>query len=110
VNVANNHLSFITTTIPIQQQNIGRMPSSGTLHHVALHSVHQLLVTANVIPNSPIFVFLMVEALHSSETPILTRVTLRNIPEDDILHSQCRENLKSYTAEHKVVTFAVIVS
>jgi hypothetical protein len=28
----------------------------------------------------------------------LTRTTRRNIPEDDILHSHCRENLKSYIA------------
>jgi hypothetical protein len=29
-------------------------------------------------------------------TEILTRATRRNIPEDDILHSHRRENLKSY--------------
>jgi hypothetical protein len=28
---------------------------------------------------------------------VLTRATLRNIPEDPILHSHRRENLKSYT-------------
>jgi hypothetical protein len=38
----------------------------------------------------------MMEALHSSETSILTRTVWHNIPEDGILHSHHHENLKSY--------------
>jgi hypothetical protein len=45
-----------------------------------------LLVTANVIPNSLLLVTLMMEALHSSKTSVLTRAAQRNIPENGILH------------------------
>jgi hypothetical protein len=51
---------------------------------VFLRSVRWLLVTANVIPSSPILVTLMIEALRSSET----RATRRNITEDGILDAK----------------------
>jgi hypothetical protein len=67
------------------------MVSSGMLRRVALdvrcRSVRRLLVTACVVPSSPIYVTLMKEAPGSSETSVLTTATRRNNPENTILHS-----------------------
>jgi hypothetical protein len=79
------------------------MASSGMLRHVAfertdvsVRSLRRLLVTPNVVPSSPSFITLMMEVLSSSKTSVLTRAKRRHIPEDGILDSHRRENLKSY--------------
>jgi hypothetical protein len=65
-----------------------------TLRHFGLlRNVCRLLVTANVVPSSPILVTPLMEAIRSSETSVLTTVKRRNIPEYAILH--CTINLSS---------------
>jgi pantoate kinase len=88
------------------------MPSSDMLRRVALvrNDVSEELTAsifkvtrinelgkllADVVLSSPILDTLMMEALSFSETSFLTRVIRHNIPEDSIIHSHRRENLKS---------------
>jgi hypothetical protein len=61
-----------------------------------LESTLAVTITADALPSSLIPSCLKMEVILSYETSVLTRTTRRHIPDEDNLHSHCRENLKSY--------------
>jgi hypothetical protein len=73
-----------------------------------LSSVLQSLVTANVIPCSLILFALIMEAIISSETSVITRVTGPHVPEDGVLHSHSCENLRSEDMDTRDIDDGVI--
>jgi hypothetical protein len=75
--------------------SVFRVTRNGELG-TALAVTSNRLVTANIVPSSPVLVTLMMEAIRYSETSVLTRATRHYSPEDGILHSHRRDNLRSY--------------
>jgi hypothetical protein len=105
-----------TLAVTSNRCTLWRMASSGMLRRVALIRTDvteelrtsfirvtwfgelgtTLAVTSKLVHR--LFITFMMEELCSSETSVLTTATRRNIPEDAILYSHRRENLKFYIA------------
>jgi hypothetical protein len=96
--------------VPLVRTDVSKECSASIIIRSIRRSVLRKLDTANVVLSSSILVTLMMEALLSFETSILTRATRRNIPEGGIFHSHRRENHKSYrfVKSHQIVNEAII--
>jgi hypothetical protein len=72
------NIGELETTLALTSNR--RTMRRNTKHLIFLRSVRRLLVKANDVPSSKIFITLMKEEPHSSETSVLTRATRRNSP------------------------------
>jgi hypothetical protein len=90
--------SGILRCVALVRTNVSEELGASIIRVTRIGELGTTATASNVvnIPSSPILVTLMMDALSSSDTSVLTRVTGRNIPEDAILQCHRRENLKSY--------------
>jgi hypothetical protein len=77
---------------------VTRISELGTTQELASNRRKLRRNKGSGVLSSLIIVTLTKEALRFSETSVLKRVTLCNIPEDTIRYSHRREHLKSYEA------------
>jgi hypothetical protein len=90
--------------VAIVRTDVSEERSASIVRVTRICELGTFAVTSN-LRTLRILVTQMMEALTSSETLVLTRATLRNMPEDDILHSHRHEKLKSHTIFSSYILF-----
>jgi hypothetical protein len=93
--ISEEHSAYFIRVTRIGEIEITLAGSSNrrTLRRI-LRNILRLLLTASIVPGSPILVTLTKVALRSSESWVLARAIRRNISENGILHSRRREKVK----------------
>jgi hypothetical protein len=89
VTAIHKHATVCSNSYNCYDRNVCFTPSSGMWCHV-------VLVRTN--GSKKHITSLVLEAIRSSETSVLTRATWRQIPEDGILHSHRREKTSDLTS------------
>jgi hypothetical protein len=91
-------VAFVRTDVSVELFSfiirVERITELGTLEETS--NGFQLKVTTNVVPGSFILVTLMMEAIRSSKSSVLTRATLRHVQEAG--------NLQSHAVDADLIT------